>query len=66
MAQESLANGRILHMPNGKEQEKRDRELRFETPCEGFPNRWADPVFQRWLFDYNASDEVQKLDTSPA
>ncbi|KAI4194034.1 MAG: hypothetical protein LQ346_003766 [Caloplaca aetnensis] len=62
IVQESSANGLILHMPDGEEQRERDRQLRYEEPSEGFPNRWADPVFQRWLFDYDPVGEVEKLE----
>ncbi|EEP80851.1 conserved hypothetical protein [Uncinocarpus reesii 1704] len=47
----------IFHMHDGPGQEERDRVLLNETPFEGFPNRWADPVFQRFLFGYDARAE---------
>lgn len=62
IVQESSAIGLNLHMPDGKEQRERDRQLRYEEPSEGFPNRCADPVFQRWLFDYEPFVEVEKLE----
>ncbi|KAL8733310.1 MAG: hypothetical protein Q9166_002134 [cf. Caloplaca sp. 2 TL-2023] len=50
----------IFHMPDGPEQRERDRVLREEEPCEGYPNRWADPVFREWLFGYDALKEVER------
>ena len=49
----------IFHMADGPRQIERDRQLLEEEPFEGFPNRWADPVFQRWLFGYDAEKEVE-------
>ena len=49
----------IFHMHDGEEQRERDRQLLEERPFEGFPNRWADPVFQKWLFGYDVEKEVE-------
>ena len=49
----------IFHLPDGREQRERDKDFSSE-PCEGYPNRWADPVFQPWLFDYDVQKEVDK------
>ena len=49
----------IFHMADGPRQAERDRQLLEEEPFEGFPNRWADPVFQPWLFGYDAEKEVE-------
>ena len=48
----------IFHMPDGDRQRERDRQLLEDEPFEGYPNRWADPVFQSWLFGYDALGEV--------
>ena len=48
----------IFHMEDGPRQRERDRQLTEHEPFEGYPNRWADPVFQQWLFDYDAFSEV--------
>ena len=45
-------------MVDGKRQMERDRQLLEHEPFEGFPNRWADPVFQDWLFGYDAFKEA--------
>ena len=58
IVQGSIANGEILHMQDGEAQRERDRQLRYDAPFEGFPNRWADPVFQKWLFGYDVFAEV--------
>ncbi|KAK4694659.1 hypothetical protein P7C71_g2961, partial [Lecanoromycetidae sp. Uapishka_2] len=50
----------IFHMVDGPRQEERDRQLTEHEPFEGYPNRWADPVFQEWLFGYDAFAEVEK------
>ncbi|KAI9880978.1 MAG: hypothetical protein M1830_009472 [Pleopsidium flavum] len=48
----------IFHMHDGARQRERDRQLTQQEPFDGFPNRWADPVFQKWLFGYDAYKEV--------
>lgn len=50
----------IFHMTDGERQHERDRQLTEEEAFEGYPNRWADPVFQEWLFGYDAISEVDK------
>ena len=47
-------------MEDGDKQRERDRQLLEDEPFEGFPNRWADPQFQKWLFGYDAFEEVDK------
>ena len=46
-------------MHDGDRQRERDRQLTQHEPFEGYPNRWADPVFQEWLFGYDAEWEVE-------
>lgn len=48
------------HMPDGDRQRERDRQLLEEDPFEYYPNPWSDPVFQPWLFSYDAHDEVEQ------
>lgn len=52
----------IFHLHDGPRQRERDRQLlRFQDePFEGYQNRWRDPVFQRFLFSYDARDAVDK------
>ncbi len=45
-------------MTDGERQQERDRQLTEQEPFEGYPNRWADPVFQEYLFGYDAFAEV--------
>lgn len=45
-------------MTDSERQRERDRQLTEEEPFEGYPNRWADPVFQEYLFGYDAFAEV--------
>ena len=47
-------------MLDGPAQMERDRQLQQDPPSEGYPNRWADPVYQRWLFEYDPLAEVEK------
>ena len=56
----STALREIFHLEDGERQQERDRQLLYEQPFEDFPNRWADPVFQPWLFSYDAHAEVEK------
>lgn len=48
----------IFHMKDGERQRERDRQLTQQEPFEGYPNRWADPTFQEYLFGYDAFAEV--------
>lgn len=50
----------IFHMHDGPRRQERDRQLVKEEPFEGFPNRWADPIFQAFLFGYDAYAEANK------
>jgi salicylate hydroxylase len=56
----STACQAVYHMHDGPLQEERDRQLLEEEPFEGYPNRWKDPTFQRYLYAYNAFDEADK------
>ena len=50
----------INHCPDGDIQAGRDRQLMEEEPFEGFPSRYADPVFQKYVFGYDAFAEADK------
>ena len=50
----------IFHMVDGARQQERDRQLTKHEPFEGYPNRWADPIFQPWLFGYDPYKEVEQ------
>jgi salicylate hydroxylase len=52
----------IFHLHDGPRQQERDRQMREwdSQPFEGFQNRWRDPVFQKWLFGYDAQLEVDR------
>ncbi|CAD6594480.1 MAG: hypothetical protein ASARMPREDX12_009038 [Alectoria sarmentosa] len=47
----------INGMPDGPLQQERDRQLLQHAPFEGYPNPWADPVAQNWMFGYDAYKE---------
>lgn len=46
----------IFHLHDGPRQRERDRQLIEwqDRPFEGYQNRWRDPVFQKFLFSYDA------------
>ncbi|KAI5970405.1 hypothetical protein CANMA_000568 [Candida margitis] len=50
----------IYHLPEGELQQIRDSYLYDKEPQLGCPNRFADPVFQDFLWGYNAFDEVEQ------
>jgi salicylate hydroxylase len=47
-------------MHDGEAQRERDLKMTRCKPFEGYPNRWADPVFQKYLFGYDTDAEVAK------
>ena len=47
-------------MDDGPVQEERDRLLTQHKPFEGYPLPWADPVFQKWLYSYDACGEAER------
>lgn len=51
----------IWQLLDGPEQEERDRRLLEDEPGEGFPNLLADPVFQRWLWGFDAKRDAQDI-----
>jgi len=59
IVQGSTLSRDIFHMEDSERQRERDRQLR-QKPFEQFPNRWADPVFQPWLFGYDAYGEAER------
>ncbi|SGZ53569.1 CIC11C00000001199 [Sungouiella intermedia] len=50
----------IYHLPDGPEQVARDEALKADPPTVGCPNRWADPKFRDFLFDYDAFAEAER------
>ena len=50
----------VYHCRDGDVQQERDRQLRDEQPFEDFPNPWADPNLQRFLFGYGAYEEAEQ------
>jgi salicylate hydroxylase len=49
----------IYHCRDGDIQQERDRQLLEEPPFEEYPNPWADPGFQEYLFGYDAWAEAE-------
>ncbi|ODQ83258.1 hypothetical protein BABINDRAFT_159693 [Babjeviella inositovora NRRL Y-12698] len=49
----------VYHCHDGPEQVKRDALCALNPPQEGCPNPWADPVFQKFLFGYDAFAEAE-------
>lgn len=52
---------KIFHLHDGPRQLERDRQLLEyqDEPFEGYQNRWRDPVFQPFLFGYDARQVVE-------
>ena len=50
----------ICQLVDGPAQRERDRVFREEEPGEGFPNPWADPGFQEWMWAYDAEAVAQR------
>jgi salicylate hydroxylase len=48
------------HCRDGDTQQERDRQLLEEQPFEEYPNPWADPRFQEYLFGYDAYAEAER------
>ena len=44
----------MCQLVDGSAQRERDRTLREDEPAEGFPNPWADPEFQEWMWAFDA------------
>lgn len=61
IVKESRGLRSIFHLPNGLAQKKRDSLLTTQEPFEGFPNRWADPSFQKFLFGYDVNVEIDTV-----
>jgi salicylate hydroxylase len=55
VVRESTGYGALMHLPDGEEQRERDRQMTDREPFEGYPNKLADPVFQEYLFGYDAN-----------
>ncbi|CUM62466.1 uncharacterized protein PRCAT00000016001 [Priceomyces carsonii] len=49
----------IYHLHDGPKQMERDRLCALFPPQEGCPNRWADPVFQKFLFSTDIFEEAK-------
>ena len=58
VVKESAAFRTLCQTENGPVQEARDRKFLTELPSEGYPNRWADPVFQKWLWGHDVEEAV--------
>ena len=50
----------VFNLPDNDQRRERDRKMTDPETVIGNPNRWADPVFQRFLFDYDAGREVDQ------
>ncbi|KAK6461693.1 salicylate hydroxylase [Scheffersomyces coipomensis] len=50
----------IYHLKDGQDQLIRDSKLADLPPKIGYPNRWADPSFQQFLWGYEAFDEAER------
>ncbi|KAL4933073.1 putative monooxygenase [Aspergillus undulatus] len=63
IVRETFKQRHDFHLPDGPEQETRDRIFRAQLgndQIEGaFPSRWTCPVVQPWLYGYDAIKEVE-------
>lgn len=59
IVQESSHQRQVFHLEDGEEQRRRDRELLSDRVRPGFPNKWRDPAFRNFLFNYDAAREVE-------
>ena len=59
IAEECNAFRTLCLVEDGQDQEARDLKLLNSLPSEGHPNRWADPVFQKWLWGYDVDPAVR-------
>ena len=50
----------IYHMLDGESQVARDAKMQIQPPAIGCPNRFADPVFQNFLWGYDALEEAER------
>ena len=50
----------MCQLVDGSAQKERDRVFREERPGEGFPNPWADPGFQQWMWAFDARATAQR------
>ena len=44
----------MCQLVDGPAQRERDRVFQEEKPRDGFPNPWADPGFQEWMWAFDA------------
>lgn len=50
----------MCQMEDGPEQLERDRMFVEDEPMEGFPNPWADPTWQNFMWGYNGEQAAEK------
>ena len=44
----------MCQLVEGSAQRERDKVLQDNKPRQGFPNPWADPEFQEWMWAFDA------------
>ncbi|VUC32262.1 unnamed protein product [Clonostachys rosea] len=50
--------GSVYQLTDGPEQQARDNRMQNEVPAKDFPNPFADPFLQSWLYDYDVQADV--------
>ncbi|KAI9698313.1 MAG: hypothetical protein M1820_007475 [Bogoriella megaspora] len=55
----TLGQKKTYGLQDGPRQEERDIKLAADVPIEGHPNALEDPVFQKWLWGYDAISESE-------
>jgi salicylate hydroxylase len=59
----SRRHGHTLHLPDGPEQQARDKAMEKEVRGEPFvasPNQWSDPSTIVWLYAHDPADAVRR------
>nr|UZP47902.1 FAD binding domain-containing protein [Cladonia uncialis subsp. uncialis] len=60
MRAKSRAMRDVYAFEDGPLQRERDRQLQHHSPFDGFANFLADPIFQSFVFSYNAFEDAEK------
>ena len=58
----SLSMKEVFAIKDGEEQRTRDHQLLHEEPFEGFPNIFSDPVFSKFMWNYDAAKAIQAVE----
>lgn len=51
----------VCQLADGSAQRERDTILLKNEPTDGFPNPWADPGYQEWMWAFDARAEAERM-----